>query len=186
MTQTSSIPPSGGRYFEVAARTSRIWASICLWSAGGLFAVAVAVLAVNIVMRYVFDEPLDVQEATIIAFIYVTFLGGAALYARNEDVALTILVDVLPERGRAAWTLLVYLAIAATCWVIGANTLILARAFANLPTPSLGVPQAVQVWPFAIWAWSTVFFSLVEAWACTIWLVTGNRPIVFAPTDPAV
>ena len=131
------------------------------------------------------NSPLDVQEAVILAFIYVTFLGGAALYARNEDVALTVFTDLLPEQGRAAWTMLVYLAIAGTCWVLMTNSLTLAKAFISLPTPSLGIPQAVQVWPFAIWSASTLYFSLVEVWACAIWLATGRRPVVVALSSSA-
>lgn len=170
----------GGPSFRVAARVSRAVAALYLWAACAFFVLAVAGLAAEIVMRYVFGAPMaHVHEAITIAFVHVFFLGAAALYARNEDIVLEFFADLFPARGRALLILTVYAGVAATAWLVFENAVILAQAQSHLLTPSLRVPQSVQIWPLAIAAGSILYFSLVEAWACALWIATGRRPVVF-------
>ena len=78
--------------FHGLARGTRVLTTGCLALSVFLFMACLGVLAADIALRTLFNHPLqNVGEGVIIAFIYVYLVGGAALYARNDDIALDFL-----------------------------------------------------------------------------------------------
>jgi len=165
--------------FRRLARGTRVITAGCLGLAVALFAASLMVLGAEIVLRYVFNHPLqNVGEGVIIAFIYVYLLGGAALYARNEDIALDFLFRKAGRRPQALWLLVIYLAIAATMAVVLMETLKLMQVQRGVLTPGLRLPLGIEHAALSLAAGVILYASVVEALGCWIWLRDGRRPRV--------
>ena len=168
------------RSFHHAAHLVRLLTWLHLALAGTLFLVATSALAVDIALRYVFAAPIaGMHEAVTLAFTFVFLLGGAALYARNEDIVLELVYRRLPAAAQRYLVLVIYLAIITTLAVVLYHTFRLIDIQWNLPTPALRVPQAMFAVPVAIASASIILTSLVECWACVLWIGKGRRPPVW-------
>lgn len=168
------------RAFHHAARLVRLLTWLHLALAGTLFLVATSALAVDVTLRYVFAAPIaGMHEAVTLAFTFVFLLGGAALYARNEDIVLELVYQRLPVPVQRYMVLVVYMAIVVALAVVLYHTFRLIDIQWNLPTPALRVPQAMFAVPVAIASVSIILTSLVECWACVLWIGKGSRPPVW-------
>ena len=66
-----------------------------------LLAVMVVLLSIQVVGRYVFDDPPDwTEELARMIFIYLTFVGGALAVARNANLRIDSLRERLTPRSR--------------------------------------------------------------------------------------
>ena len=165
--------------FRALAKGTRGITAACLGLSVLLFAACLGALAAEIVLRYLFNHPLqNMSEGVIIAFIYVYLLGGAALYARNEDIALDYLFNKAGAKPRAIWLLAIYLGIALTMAVVLMETVKLMLVQRGVLTPSLRLPLGVEHAALALAAAVILYASLVEAIGCWIWFRSGNRPRV--------
>jgi len=165
--------------FRRLATATRLITAGCLGLAVILFAASLAVLAAEIVLRYAFNHPLqNVSEGVTIAFIYVYLVGGAALYARNEDIALDYLFNKAGAKPRAIWLLAIYLAIAFTMGVVLVETVKLIQVQRGVLTPSLRLPLGIEHAALALAAGVILYASAVEALGCWIWFRNGRRPRV--------
>ena len=168
------------RLFRTLAKGTRCISAVCLALCVFLFAASLALMTAEIVLRYAFDHPLqNVGEAVIIAFIYVYLVGGAALYARNEDVALDYFFRKAGVKPQAIWLLAIYLAIAATMAVTLVETLKLIQVQRSVLTPALRLPLGIEHAALAVAATVIFYASAVEAIGCWIWFKSGARPAVF-------
>jgi TRAP-type C4-dicarboxylate transport system permease small subunit len=167
--------------FATLARGTRGIAAICLSLAIVLFAGSLVTMTVDIVLRYAFNHPLqNVGEGITIAFIYVYLLGGAALYARNEDIALDYLFRRAGVKAQALWLLIIHVGIVATMAVVIVQTVLLMQVQHGVRTPALRMPLGIEHAPLAFAAAVICYASLVEAIGCWIWFRSGRRPAVFA------
>lgn len=65
--------------------------------------IMLCVIFLNVIMRYVFRDPLNwSDELSMICLAYVTFVGGAAAYKKNLHFGIDILLDKMPEKIRMA------------------------------------------------------------------------------------
>ena len=65
--------------------------------------IMLCVIFFNVIMRYVFRNPLNwSDELSMICLAYVTFVGGAAAYKKNLHFGIDILLDKLPEKAKFA------------------------------------------------------------------------------------
>ena len=63
--------------------------------------IMLSVIFLNVILRYVFRDPLNwSDELSMICLAYVTFVGGAAAYKKNLHFGIDILLDKLPEKAR--------------------------------------------------------------------------------------
>jgi len=159
------------------------------WAAIGLsvflLVACLGTLTAEIVLRYAFNYPLQkVSELVTISFIYVYLVGGAALYARNEDIALDYLYRKAGVKPRALWLLLIYATIALTMAVTLWETVKMMILQKHVLTPTLRLPLSVEFAALAVCAALILYASLVEMLGCWLWLRTGQRPKVFP--DPVV
>ncbi len=170
------------KLFHKLAKGTRWMSAACLALCVFLFAASLAVLAAEIVLRYGFNHPLqNIGEAVTIAFIYVYLVGGAALYARNEDIAVDYFFRKVGVKPQALWLLLIYLAIAATMAVTLVETLKLIQVQHGILTPALRLPLSIQHAALAVAAVVIIYASVVEAIGCWIWFRSGRRPAVLEP-----
>jgi TRAP-type C4-dicarboxylate transport system permease small subunit len=166
--------------FQTLAKGTRSVSAVCLALSVFLFGASLAIMAAEIVLRYAFNHPLqNVGEAVIIAFIYVYLVGGAALYARNEDIALDYIFRKVGMKPQAIWLLIIYLAVAATMAVVLVETVMLIKIQQGVLTPALRLPLGIEHAALAVAAAVIFYASLVEAIGCWIWFRSGKRPAVF-------
>ena len=165
--------------FHGLARGTRVLTTGCLALSVFLFMASLGVLAADIALRTLFNHPLqNVGEGVIIAFIYVYLVGGAALYARNDDIALDFLFLKAGVKPRALWLLAIYLATALTMAIVLVETLKLIHVQRGVLTPALRLPLAIEHAALALAATVILYASLVEAVGCWIWFRSGSRPRV--------
>ncbi|MBQ3373868.1 MAG: TRAP transporter small permease [Anaerolineaceae bacterium] len=63
--------------------------------------IMLCVIFFNVIMRYIFRNPLNwSDELSMICLAYVTFVGGAAAYKKNLHFGIDIILDKLPEKAR--------------------------------------------------------------------------------------
>jgi TRAP-type C4-dicarboxylate transport system permease small subunit len=166
--------------FAVAARTVRVLAWTQLAAAGLLFVGAMLVYGAEIVMRGFLNTSYpEYYEVVGISFVWIFFLSAAALYARDHDVVIDMVFKHVPARVKPWWVFVVQVAIAATMVLTLVYTLQLIGLQSRTPTPLLRVPEAIRWWPLAVASASMVLSSLVEAWACVVWAMTGEKPKVW-------
>jgi TRAP-type C4-dicarboxylate transport system permease small subunit len=169
--------------FRVASRIVQRLTKGLLIVCGVIFCVALAALTLDIGMRVAFGASVrGVQEIVSDLFLYAFFLGAAALYARNEDVALGFFVRMLPIRWRALLALTTALAIAGSMAVVCYETVVLAIEQHTTLSADLGIPESVRLTPLALATAVIACTSLVEAWSCLLWAVRGARPVLSEPT----
>ncbi len=66
-------------------------------------AVMTILVIAQVVLRYVFNDPLDwSEEMARILFIYLAFIGIGAAYGRRKHMAIDAVVILLPPRKRRA------------------------------------------------------------------------------------
>jgi len=158
---------------HIGFQVTRVVLSLCAI----VFAICFLLLVADISGRYIFGYPLQrVSETVTISFIWVFFLGAAALYARSEDISVDALFELMPERIKALWLLAISLAIAVTMALILQETLKLIHVQRRVLTPLLRLPLGVQHAGLAVAAGLIVFSSLIDAFACVVWLARGRRP----------
>lgn len=168
------------RSFLLVAAAVRRLTTAFLAIACTIFAATLVLLSVDVTLRYGFNSSLPgLHEGVAIAFVYVFLLGAAALYARNEDIVLEFVYSRFPAKARRWFLLAIYVAVAVTMAIVLAQTAVLIESQKRIMTSALRVPLSIQWIPLAIAAASITFTSLVEIWACSIWIVSGTRPSVW-------
>lgn len=78
-------------------------------------AAMVAIVVVDVIGRYVFNDPIQGSaELATALFLWVIFLGGAAAARRHLHVNIDVLVTRLPGPARSAASIAAHLALATT------------------------------------------------------------------------
>ena len=133
----------------------------------GLSLVAITLMIPSgVFMRYVMNDPLQWPEpASVIMMVFFSFVGGAAVYRANQQIAVEALMRVVGPRSRAAMQLGVHacmLLIAAfmlgygvhLCWLTQGNTI------AEFPRLSVGIVYM----PIPIGGLLTLLFIVEKIW----------------------
>src|SRR5829696_8198879 len=70
----------------------------------GLGMVAITlIIPAGVFMRYVMNDPLQWPEpAAVIVMVFFSFIGGAAVYRANQQIAVEALMRAVHPAGRAA------------------------------------------------------------------------------------
>lgn len=131
----------------------------------------------NVVMRYVFNSPIQwAEEFSRYAFIWVVFLGAAACSKRKTHIVIDAVTALLPSRGRALCALMVETVVLVLMGAITYYGYTLCT-MATQATSTLKIPQYVvyAVVPFS--AALSGFHALGGFWENLRGLVTGaSRP----------
>lgn len=74
---------------------------LCIWIAGLSMALMTIVIPIQVVARKFFDSGLSWPEpASLICMIVFTFIGAAAAYRAGSHIAVTMMTDRLPPKGK--------------------------------------------------------------------------------------
>jgi TRAP-type C4-dicarboxylate transport system permease small subunit len=87
---------------------------------GSAFVAMTAIVFVNIVFRYVFNDPLPgADEVATLCFTWAVFVGAAAGVRRRLHIGIEFVARLFPARGQAALGLLVVALMAVFVALIG-------------------------------------------------------------------
>ena len=133
----------------------------------GLAMVAITVIIPSgVFMRYVMNDPLQWPEpASVIMMVFFSFVGGAAVYRANQQIAVEALMRAVGARSRAAmqWGVHACMLLIATfmlvygvqlCWLMSGNTI------AEFPSLSVGIVYL----PIPIAGLLTLLFIIEKIW----------------------
>jgi TRAP-type C4-dicarboxylate transport system permease small subunit len=133
----------------------------------GLGMVAITLMIPSgVFMRYVMNDPLQWPEpASVIMMVFFSFIGGAAVYRANQQIAVEALMRVVGPRSRAAmqWGVHACMLLVAAfmlgygahlCWITKGNTI------AEFPSLSVGIVYL----PIPLGGLLTLLFIVEKIW----------------------
>jgi TRAP-type C4-dicarboxylate transport system permease small subunit len=133
----------------------------------GLALVAITLMIPSgVFMRYVMNDPLQWPEpASVIMMVFFSFIGGAAVYRANQQIAVEVLMRAVGARSRAAMQWGVHacmLIIAAFMVGYGVHLCVLTRdnTIAEFPWLSVGIVYM----PIPIAGLLTLLFIVEKIW----------------------
>jgi TRAP-type C4-dicarboxylate transport system permease small subunit len=133
----------------------------------GLALVAITLMIPSgVFMRYVMNDPLQWPEpASVIMMVFFSFVGGAAVYRANQQIAVEALMRAVGSRSRAAMQWGVHacmLAMAAFMVGYGVHLCVLTRdnTVAEFPWLSVGIVYM----PIPIGGLLTLLFIVEKIW----------------------
>ncbi|HUQ26810.1 MAG TPA: TRAP transporter small permease [Burkholderiales bacterium] len=143
----------------------RLYLGCIVLSGLGMVAITL-MIPTGVFMRYVMNDPLQWPEpASVIMMVAFSFIGGAAVYRANQQIAVEALMKAVGSRSRAAmqWGVHACMLLVAgfmlfygshLCWVTRGNTI------AEFPSLSTGIVYM----PIPIGGLLTVLFILEKIW----------------------
>jgi TRAP-type C4-dicarboxylate transport system permease small subunit len=138
----------------------------CIVLSGLAMVVITLIIPAGVFMRYVMNDPLQWPEpAAVIMMVFFSFVGGAAVYRANQQIAVEALLNAVGPRNRAVmmWGVHACMLLVATfmfgygwhlCVVTWGNTV------AEFPSLSTGVVYM----PIPIGGFLTLLFIIEKIW----------------------
>ena len=138
----------------------------CIVLSGVAMVVITLFIPAGVFMRYVMNDPLQWPEpASVIMMVFFSFIGGAAVYRANQQIAVEALMKAVGPRSRAVMQWGVHacmLLIAAfmlgygahLCWLTQGNTI------AEFPRLSVGIVYL----PIPLAGLLTLLFLIEKVW----------------------
>jgi len=110
--------------------------------------VMTGLVLVQVILRYVFNAPLNwTEEASIFLMIWMTFVGAGVAMRRGAHISMTLLVDRMPARLSRLLTSISWLVIFAFLFLVAWQGWRLAQTGKSVLSPALGIPMK---WPYMI------------------------------------
>ena len=139
---------------------------VCI-ALSGIAMVAITVMIPSgVFMRYVMNDPLQWPEpASVIMMVFFSFVGGAAVYRANAQIAVEALLRAVGPRSRAGmqWSVHACMFVIAVfmlgyganlCWITQGNTM------AEFPWLSVGIVYL----PIPLGGLLTLLFLIEKVW----------------------
>lgn len=145
------------------------------WFGAFLLAVMLAMLFIQVVMRYVFKASAAwISEYALYMFMYFTFLACSGAFLRNDHIQIVAVLDLMPKKLRNAMYLILQLVDALFAGYIGYYTFL--RVADQIKMNSLSITQ------FPLWIMSAsllvgmagsvircaanIYFQIRYEWLC--------------------
>ena len=160
-----------------------IWAAVETYVSLFLMLCMLTSAVVQVLVRYLFSDLVDLpwtEEFGRLALIWAGFWGAAALQRADDHISMTVIYDLLPERGKLAVrlfgdivTLAVLVPIVWLGWESASNLDIMSAI-------SLGLPLSVFAYPVPV----AGALMLLHTVALIVRRLTGRPPVHHG--EPAV
>jgi TRAP-type C4-dicarboxylate transport system permease small subunit len=143
----------------------RLYLGCIVLSGLGMVAITL-MIPTGVFMRYVMNDPLQWPEpASVILMVFFSFVGGAAVFRANQQIAVEALMKAVGPRSRAAMQWGVHacmLLIAGFMLVYGAHLCYVTRGntIAEFPSLSTGVVYL----PIPLGGLLTLLFIIEKIW----------------------
>lgn len=111
--------------------------------AGIFICVTVSSVIINVMLRTFGGRPISsAEEIATTSFIWSIYIGGAACYKHKMHIGIDMVVQMLPEKGREIFNVLVNLFVLMMNCVLLYLSIIFTKSAINKPTSVLGVSSA--------------------------------------------
>lgn len=121
------------------------------WVAAAVFALLFVTFIVQVVMRFVFNNPLAwSDELIVVLYILMVFWGAALLLKEKDHVMLDLVYEALPPAGRRIFGLLGAALVAGLMLVLLPQAFDYVRFMDREKTPVLDIPFSWVFAPFIL------------------------------------
>ena len=138
----------------------------CIALSGVALVAITLMIPAGVVMRYVMNSPLQWPEpASVIMMVFFSFVGGAAVYRANAQIAVEALLRAVPPNMRTAMQGAVHACMAAiAAFMLGYGAILCRTTWGNSMAefPSLSV--GIVYMPIPLGGLLTLLFILEKVW----------------------
>ena len=138
----------------------------CIVISGIALVVITLIIPLGVFMRYVMNSPLSWPEpASIVMMVMFSFIGGAAVYRANAQIAVEALINAVGTRVRWAMRGLIHACMAITALFMlgyGINLCLITRYQTMAEFPVLS--QGLVYLPIPIAGLLTLLFVVEKVW----------------------
>lgn len=181
MSETTQAPvtgssPAGAAYQRWKARIVGVEVAISV-----VLLIALSVILVfQVFSRYVMAMPFTwTEEAARFIFIWMVFIGAAALASKNAHIAVTFITEVLPPTP-ARWVVrFAALITTVSAGVVAWASFEFVEKTAALPSPAMGLPM------FWVYLAPALSFLLVALHSIE-YIITGQEPTLEEEMETAI
>lgn len=144
-----------------AKRLLQIVSTLSSGVAGLLFLLMTGLVVMQVVFRYLLNQPLTgSEEAARIAMIYVVLLGAGLCMRSNGHMAVTYFRDLVPPRLATALDAIVLCGIIALALILIVKGCEFSQRAMFQTTPALQVPKGYVTWAFPLGGFLIILFAL--------------------------
>lgn len=130
-----------------------------------IFALMALAASLQVVSRYVFNDPIvGTEEVALTCAVWLTFLGAAVVSRDRLHIALDLLTERLAPRGAAALRAISSLASAAFAVLILVYGIKLTTFAHGFETSALRLPSSVVVSALPVGAVMLAWYELIASW----------------------
>jgi TRAP-type C4-dicarboxylate transport system permease small subunit len=139
----------------------------CIALSGAALVAITLMIPAGVFMRYIMNDPLQWPEpASVIMMVFFSFVGGAAVYRANEQIAVEALIRAVPPQlGQAMRWGVHACMIAIAAFMLGYGAILCRTLWGNTMAefPSLSV--GIVYMPIPIGGLLTLLFIVEKIWA---------------------
>ena len=138
----------------------------CIVLSAAALVVITLIIPLGVFMRYAMSRPLSWPEpAAIVLMVMFSFIGGAAVFRANGQIAVTALIKAVPPPLRAAMTRAVHLCMAATAlFMVGYGAHLCQLTWYNTMAEFPGLRVGIVYLPIPLGGLLTLLFLAEKLW----------------------
>jgi TRAP-type C4-dicarboxylate transport system permease small subunit len=138
----------------------------CIALSAAALVVITLIIPLGVFMRYVMNNPLSWPEpAAVVMMVMFSFVGGAAVYRANAQMAVDALVRAVDERFRSAFAWAVHLCMGLiAAFMLGYGVHLCLITWQNTMAEFPGLSVGIVYMPIPVAGLLTLLFILEKAW----------------------
>lgn len=111
--------------------------------AGIFICITVLSVILNVILRTFGGRPISsAEEIATMSFIWSIYIGGAACYKHKMHIGIDMVVQMLPEKGREIFNVLINIFVLVMNFVLLYLSIIFTKSSIAKPTSVLGISSA--------------------------------------------
>ncbi len=138
----------------------------CIVLSGTALVVITLIIPLGVFMRYAMNNPLSWPEpASVVMMVMFSFIGGAAVYRANAQIAVEALIKAVGPKTREAMTWGVHLCMAVTAvFMLGYGVHLCELTWYNTMAEFPDLRVGIVYMPIPIGGLLTLLFIIEKAW----------------------
>jgi len=138
----------------------------CIVLSGTALVVITLIIPLGVFMRYAMNSPLSWPEpAAVVMMVMFSFIGGAAVYRANAQIAVQALIKAVNPQARAAMTWGVHLCLSVTAlFMLGYGIHLCQLTWYNTMAEFPGLRVGIVYMPIPIGGLLTFLFLVEKVW----------------------
>jgi TRAP-type C4-dicarboxylate transport system permease small subunit len=138
----------------------------CIVLSGTALVVITLIIPLGVFMRYAMNNPLSWPEpASVVMMVMFSFVGGAAVYRANAQIAVEALIKAVGPKTRTTMTWGVHLCLAITAvFMLGYGVHLCQLTWYNTMAEFPGLRVGIVYMPIPIGGLLTLLFIIEKVW----------------------